>query len=224
MPQRSATLTLLPSLDAVAPLHLHPLICDLLFCARHFFLLRLLSIRAAAKQQPPPCLCFATPAASSTRSSWTRCAVFWGGPRRSLSGGFGQARFPSTTWPRGSSSSSTPTPCAGWCRQSPPSYSCSWRSSAFSFNTSPPTPSSSWPSSPTSWRCSWGSVPVLPSSGIFTPWSSQGGASARSVPTTSSSSKGRLTPTSAPSPVPSGRTGVTAGSSPRLTPMTAWSC
>jgi hypothetical protein len=63
-----------------------------------------------------------------------------------------------------------------------------------------------------------GSLPAPPSSGTFTPWSGQGGASARLAPTTSSSGKGRPTPTSALPPVLSGRTGVTAGSSPRLTP------
>jgi hypothetical protein len=40
------------------------------------------------------------------------------------------------------------------------------------------------------------------------PWSGQGGASARSVPTTSSSGMGCPAPTSAPSPAPSGRTGT----------------
>jgi hypothetical protein len=87
-----------------------------------------------------------------------------------------------------------------------------------------PTPSFSWRSSPISWRCSWGCAPAPPSSGISMPWSGPGGAGARSARTTSSFGTGWRAPKSPPSPAPSGRTGVKAGSLRRPTPTTAWSC
>jgi hypothetical protein len=64
-------------------------------------------------QQSPPCLLLAIPTASSVRNSSTQCAASWGGPRRSSPGRSGQARAPSMTWSRGSSSSSSRTSPAG---------------------------------------------------------------------------------------------------------------
>jgi hypothetical protein len=108
------------------------------FCAQRFFPFRILAIHPPQSQQPPPCLRFIIPIVFSARASLTWCAASWVGPRRSSSGRSGQARAPSMTWSRGSSSSSTRTSTAGWCRQSPPSSSYSWRSSAFRSSTSPP--------------------------------------------------------------------------------------
>jgi hypothetical protein len=161
----------------------------------------------------PPCLLFAIPAASSTRISSTRCVASWGGPHRSSPGRSGQARAPSTTWSRGSSSSSTRTPPTGWCLRSPPPSSYPWRSSIFSSSTSPPTLYSSWPSSPLHGDVH-GGPSLRPHLQAFLRLVGQGRASARSAPTTSSSGMGCPAPTSAPSPAPSGKTGAMTGSSP----------
>jgi hypothetical protein len=78
----------------------------------------------------------------------------WGVP--AFAGRIRTGASPSAISPPGSSCSSSPTSHADWHYRSCPSSSCCWRSSASSFSTSPPTPSSRRPSSPTSARCSWG--------------------------------------------------------------------
>jgi hypothetical protein len=64
-------------------------------------------------RRSPPCLLLAIPAASSARNNSTRCAASWDGPRQSSPGRSRQAQAPSTTWSRGSSSSSMHTSPAG---------------------------------------------------------------------------------------------------------------
>jgi hypothetical protein len=202
-PKGTATFSLLPTTDAVAPFRLRiPSRDRLPFSSLHL-------------RNPPqksPWLRFLSRAASRAKNSWTRCGAFWGGPRRRTPGRSGPARFPSATLPRGSSSFSIRTLCAGWFLRSPPSSFCSWRSLASNFIISPPTPFSSRRSSPTSWRCSWGCAPAPPSSNISTPWLGPGRSAARLALITSSSGTGWRAPTSPLSPAPSGRTGAKAGS------------
>jgi hypothetical protein len=76
------------------------------------------------------------------------------GARRCTTEGSAPVPLPLAISPPGSSCCSYPTSPAGWRCRSCLSFCCCWRSSASSFSTSCPTPSSRRPSLSTSARCS----------------------------------------------------------------------
>jgi hypothetical protein len=110
------------------------------------------------------------PSVSRMRGHSTWCATCSDGARRGSPDGSAPAPLPSAILPLESLCSSSPTSPTGWRYQSRRSSCCCWRISAFSFNTSRPTPSSRRSSSPTCVRCLWGWRRAPPSSAISSCW------------------------------------------------------